>query len=373
MRRPPQKPRIPEELVAGTITRIAPQKKDPSRVSVFIDGKFAFGLHQDIMLHEGLHVRMVLSLEDQRRLLDANQYHAARRVTLEYLSYKPRTQSEVRTKLRDKEFAENIIELTISRYVDLGYLDDERYATSFVRDAINVRRQGLYRIARDLGRRGVDPAIVEAITDEVDQTQLLEAARKAADKRAKRLNRRADKPVIVQRKRVTDFLARRGFASDLIRKVVDELTFQPPAQQDTPMARKPSNSRPEAPSADEARALAEKRYDQLTRLESSDQRRRQKLNDFLRRRAVPSDLIRVLVDEVADAHANTGAEDASAEPEEDNEEVQLEEALGLAQTRWRQLTKLEPNLRKRNKKLSDFLARRGYNYDIIGPVVAQME
>ena len=75
------------ELCAGTITRVAQQKRDPERVSVFIDDEYAFGLTLDLVAREGLKKGMPLSTEAQQALLDDEKGHHARAVALNYVGY----------------------------------------------------------------------------------------------------------------------------------------------------------------------------------------------------------------------------------------------------------------------------------------------
>ena len=98
------------ELCAGTITRVAQQKRDPERVSVFIDDEFAFGLTLDLAAREGLKKGMSLSIEAQQALLNEEKDFRARAVALNYVGYQARTVEEVRRKLRKKGYSADIID-----------------------------------------------------------------------------------------------------------------------------------------------------------------------------------------------------------------------------------------------------------------------
>ena len=86
---------------AGTVTRLAVQKKNPDRASVFVDGAYSFGVHQDLVLEFGLHAGRVLTDEDIVRIRRADARLAARSLALRYVAQRARTEHEVRRKLAD--------------------------------------------------------------------------------------------------------------------------------------------------------------------------------------------------------------------------------------------------------------------------------
>src|SRR5678816_2278118 len=85
---------------AGTITALRVQQHQPTRVSIFLDGAFAFGVSQELVREWGLWVGRLLSVEDQVRFKAAEQLLAAQATALQYLAARPRTAHEVRQKLR---------------------------------------------------------------------------------------------------------------------------------------------------------------------------------------------------------------------------------------------------------------------------------
>lgn len=209
-----------QSLRSGTITGVQAQKKDPNRVSVFIDGAFAFGLASDIAVRSGLRKGMVLSEDQQHELLDQEQQARARIAALDYIAHRARTEQEVRRKLRQKGFSETATEEAISRMLELGYLDDEGYARAFVSSRLASRGHGPLRIKVDLQRRGVREAMIDAaLAAHVDREHLHQAALEHARTRWLRLATEAD--VRKRRRKTMDFLLRRGYDFELIRSVME--------------------------------------------------------------------------------------------------------------------------------------------------------
>ncbi|MCH8961348.1 MAG: RecX family transcriptional regulator [Bacteroidetes bacterium] len=209
----------------GTVTRLAGQQKNPQRVSVFIDEAFAFGVHGDLVVEFGLYKGQALSVEEQQRIVEADRERAARVVALDYLGYRARTEHEVRQKLARSGFDEAVAERTVARLRERGYLDDEAYARSYVQARFRNRGYGPGRLRSDLHRRGVARGLIDAVLEAlVDQEDMLEAARRHAEKRWPRLAAEAD--AFKRRKKLSEYLVRRGFSYDTARRVVEEFENQ---------------------------------------------------------------------------------------------------------------------------------------------------
>lgn len=210
------------DLRPGTITRLAQQKRDADRVSVFIDDAFAFGLALDLVVRAGLKKGQRLEVSEQQALLDDEERLKARSVALDYIAYQARTEQEVRRKLARKGFAEPVADEAVERMRELGYLDDAAYARAYVRGRLSGRGHGPQRIRTDLRKRGVAPAVIDAALDElVQRDDLLETALHHGRKRWVRLASEEDP--YKRRKKLSDFLMRRGYDFDLIRRVVETL------------------------------------------------------------------------------------------------------------------------------------------------------
>lgn len=210
----------PRDLSAGTITRIAQQKRDPERVSVFIDDEFAFGLTLELAVRQGLKKGVELSVEAQQALLDDEKGHRARAVALNYVDYQARTVEEVRRKLREKGYSDTESEDAIQHLLDYGFLDDVAYTKSYVRSRFAGSGHGPRRLSADLNKRGIDRTIVDGVLAEAfDADELRESALRQGTKRWAALARESD--LRKRKKKVMDFLVRRGFDYGVVREIVE--------------------------------------------------------------------------------------------------------------------------------------------------------
>lgn len=207
----------------GRITALRVQQKNPERVSVYLDGRFAFGLYQDVVLSHGLRKGQVLSVAEQEALLAADAVLVAKAKALSYLAYRARSRFEVRRKLLRGGFDEAVVAQVLDRLEELGYLDDAAYARAYAQGRFETGGYGPQRVRSDLMRRGVARAVIDRVLADVfsEQDDILETARAQAERRWARLAGEEDPRK--RRKKLYDFLLRRGFSYDTIRRVADEL------------------------------------------------------------------------------------------------------------------------------------------------------
>lgn len=211
-----------ESLQPGTVTRLETQKNNPDRLSVYLNDQFAFGLHREIASAHDLSVGRSLSVQEQRTLLIADETRRAKEAALRYLSHKDRTEHEVRRNLSKKDFGEEAIDEAVHRLHELNYLDDADYAERYARERFERKGYGARRIQHELRRRGVDRRHIEnALAEVVERDEALQHARSHAEKRLSRLEREPNP--WKRRRKLSDYLRRRGFDYELIRQVVREV------------------------------------------------------------------------------------------------------------------------------------------------------
>lgn len=211
-----------EDPTEGTITRLEPQVNNDDRVSVFLDGEFAFGVHEDLVVKHDLRVGQPLTPEDRADLEADAQYVRGKQKAFEYLAHKPRTEQEVRRKLRQRDVPSPVIDDVIARLYELDYLDDEAYAHDYARNRFSSKKYGPIRIRRELEKRGIDRPLAEkAVDDLFAEEDATAAAREHAEKRWPRVEGEDDSRR--RRQKMYRYLRRRGFTSDTISLVLDEL------------------------------------------------------------------------------------------------------------------------------------------------------
>ncbi|MCF6466772.1 regulatory protein RecX [Clostridium sp. Cult2] len=198
------------------ITKIEPQKND-ERVSIYLNGQFAFGLMVEIQYKYDLKEGMNIDEDFIEKVLLEEEQLKAKNTVLNFLSYKKRTKKEIIDKLKHKGFEDNIIHNTLDYLKSYNLIDDLDYADSFVKDKINLNKQGPHRIKYDLYRKGISQEIIEEVLKDDDEyPRALELAKK------KIKSYKGDDRDKIYRK-LGGFLQRRGYSYDCISRVLKEL------------------------------------------------------------------------------------------------------------------------------------------------------
>lgn len=212
-----------DDLQDGRITALRAQVKTPGRVSVFVDGQFAFGINRDLVLEFDLKKGLEVTAELQRKILERESYFKARSTALNYISYRDRTEQEIRRRLERADFAEPVMEATVEYLRDKGLLDDRAFAVNYAESRFRSGGYGPMRVRSDLRRKGVGRHMADEVVEDVfsERREVEETARDLARRRWDKLARESDE--MKRRKKVFDYLVRRGFLFGMARQIVDGL------------------------------------------------------------------------------------------------------------------------------------------------------
>jgi regulatory protein len=192
----------------GIVTAIEPQRRRGGRrVNVFVDGRYAFSLERDLanLVRVG---QPVSDLKSAELLLEDEQARAFEGA-LAFLSYRPRSEREVRERLQKKDVPPPILESVIERLRRLRLVDDQEFARYWVEQRQTHRPRGVRLLRQELRQKGVD---ADTTTDVLEQSEEaedpVEAACRAAQRKAAAL-RSSDSREFQQK--LGQFLLRRGF------------------------------------------------------------------------------------------------------------------------------------------------------------------
>ncbi|HEX7455992.1 MAG TPA: RecX family transcriptional regulator [Candidatus Nanoarchaeia archaeon] len=215
----------------GKITDIVPQKKDQKRVNVFIDQKFAFGISAGLRFEKKLEVERKVTEKQKQDLIRADQVERLLNKAFRFLSYRPRSEKELRDHLLRKgklkevksEPEKNQYEISVTEVIrrlkKLGQVDDRAFASWWVEQRTRFKPRGKNLLKSELASKGVGRETIDELVDfnKEDQTQQAMAA--AAKKIAsyKKLDDKA------YRIKLGQFLVRRGFSWEVAKKAVDTL------------------------------------------------------------------------------------------------------------------------------------------------------
>lgn len=204
------------------ITALEVQRRNPNRVNVYLDGEFAFGLAR--IVAAWLKVNGELDDEKIKQLQSEDAGEWALQQAMLFLSYRARSESEIRQNLRKHEIPEEVIEHTLERLRRDGLANDNAFASAWVENRSTFRPRSRRMLEMELRHKGIDEDAASAALESINDEAL---AYDAARKRAPRFK---DLEWNEYRKKLSEFLARRGFSYPVIAPVVTRLWNEAHAQ-----------------------------------------------------------------------------------------------------------------------------------------------
>lgn len=203
----------------GKITAIEPQKRRDYRKSIFVDGVFVAGAHEEVVISLGLSVGQRFDTDTLQELVRKETVRNARESALRLIGYRDRTKSEIRKRLIGSDFPEDVVDEVVNHLTDAELLDDGKFSRDWVKNRSAAKPMGRKRLSWELRSKGVDAPVVEETLAGFDEEAEFQLALEAAGKKIQK----ADLTDPTLKNRLGSFLARRGFGWEIIARVVGEL------------------------------------------------------------------------------------------------------------------------------------------------------
>ena len=188
----------------GTITALRSNDRK-KQVDVFIDGLFSFVISTELAVTNRLEVGRLLSVGQIEELKEANLQHSCLDAALYFLSYRPRSESEVRQRLRRRGFNGKVIDDVILKLSERRLIDDAAFSEYWRNNRLSFSPRSGRLIKIELRQKGVPAETTnEAVKDLDDDNSVYEAGLRKA-------RRLSGLDYDDFRRRLYDYLRRRGF------------------------------------------------------------------------------------------------------------------------------------------------------------------
>jgi regulatory protein len=198
-----------------TVTRLEPQKKNPQRLNVYLDGEFAFGISRAAApwLAEGNQI----SQQKINDLQEKDQFEGAYQRAINFLSYRVRSEKEIRQNLSKHQTPEEIIEKVVTRLRDAALVNDRDFAAQWVENRLRFKPRGKRALSSELFQKGISNQIIEDALAELDEEKLAYQCARA------KLSKYAGLEEKDFQKKLSGLLTRRGFPYHIIKDVAGSL------------------------------------------------------------------------------------------------------------------------------------------------------
>jgi regulatory protein len=159
---------------------------------------------------------------------EPNPYEIARQIVLRQLALSPKSRKQLRDKLRQRNFPDEVAEAVLDRMAEVGLIDDEAYAGMLVRSEQAGRGLAKRALARELRTKGVDDETARATLEAIRPDDEREQAERLV---AKRLRSMHGLDPAVQTRRLAGMLARKGYPAEMSMAVIREAIAEAPEHQ----------------------------------------------------------------------------------------------------------------------------------------------
>ena len=151
------------------VTDLRQGVKNPNRVNVFIDGKFAFSLDMTQIVDYRLKVGQMLTEEELMECKRASEFGKLYQRALEWVLMRPRSERELNDylykKIYEKKLDKNYIKTIFERLKEKGYVDDRKFAKYWVENRFVKKGISQKRLRMELIKKGVAKEIIEEVLD----------------------------------------------------------------------------------------------------------------------------------------------------------------------------------------------------------------
>lgn len=204
--------------ISSKITKIKITKKS-SHCEIYLDNGEIFDCSTDLILKYHLSIGTIIDENLKNKIELEQELITSKQIAFNYASYKPRTEYQVRLKLKEKGITELNIEASISFLIDFKLINDENYANMFLKDYSVRKPSGKQKLIFELIRRGINKELAQRLVNEFllqqNNNLLIETAFE------KKIRSISYKPIEKQKSSIVSYLLRQGFDWDLINNIVN--------------------------------------------------------------------------------------------------------------------------------------------------------
>lgn len=196
-----------------TVTKIEPLSK--TRYKVYLDGQFAFTLYKGELSRYHIAEESVIEddIYDSLRLIVIKR---AKLRAMHLLSDMGRTESQLRTKLKQGGYEEDAVEAAIRYVKSFGYINDMEYARSFIDGRKD--RKSKKELYAALLQKGVPAEIVEQVFEEADYGE--KDSRQAIEALMRKKSYNPETADVKEKQKMMGYLMRKGFSYQDVRNVL---------------------------------------------------------------------------------------------------------------------------------------------------------
>jgi len=205
----------------STILKIERIKRSRGWYSVVLEGGEYFAVNEEMVFRERFKEGDNLSEKRIEELRLEGAEKKGREIAFSSLARRERSEKEIRQRLMRRGIEKKAEDKVVSDLKKYDYLDDRNFSVKFVQNYLNRKPAGRKLVGFELSKHGIPDQLKEEVLEDVfSKIDERELARKALEKKRKSYKNVSPD---MKKKKISDFLFRRGFTWDLIKETIDEM------------------------------------------------------------------------------------------------------------------------------------------------------
>jgi regulatory protein len=198
-----------------TEIRITPGRQP--RAKIYINGKPALAVSPETVARQHLASGNEIQPSAVDALIKADLLQNCRSAAERFLSYRPRSEAELRQRLVQRNFPSDVVDATVEALKEIGLVNDADFARYWKENREVFRPRSRLITARELRQKGVDKDVIDATVGTLDDAA---GAYAVAVKKSRSM---ASLDYATFRRRISGFLSRRGFDFEITRQTTERL------------------------------------------------------------------------------------------------------------------------------------------------------
>ena len=202
------------------ITDIQSHSQFPSHHQLFLDDKPFVVLPANLVENFGLRIGLEIESQTIEKLIAADEAMRAKNYALGLLRENIYSKTQMERQLEREGFREQTIKTIIMELINSGHIRDRLFAEKWVQRRLKSNPRGRTVLKQELIDKGVDTKTAEQVLAEVKVEDEARLALQIAQKQSQKYK---NLPAHVAKRRLHGFLARRGFESETILQIIEQV------------------------------------------------------------------------------------------------------------------------------------------------------
>lgn len=190
------------------ITKIEVQKRNKSRVNVYVNEDFLFACSAEIIYNYGLKSGEKIDIDKIKTIIEEDNYIKCKNDALHSIEKTYKTEKQVIDKLLTKGYEKSTIDKTILFLKEYNFLDDSKFVDMYVKEKLSS--QGRNKIKYSLLQKGINESIIKEKLENIDKEKEEDSLEKLGMSKYQQLIKREDDNRKIYKK-LGDYLMRRGY------------------------------------------------------------------------------------------------------------------------------------------------------------------